>query len=271
MSSPVREYRTIVKDSGDPGYVNRLLVGTPVTGLVRVEWVQARYGQIVPVNWSMVTMNSYLDSYMPLRYQVDDAQNLIVKEVIERDFEWLLLIEHDVLLPPDAFMKLNSYIDEAKYPVVSGLYFTRNNPSEPLIFRGRGNSYYSNWKLGDKVMVDGVPTGMLLIHAGLLREMWKDSPEYAVRGTVTRRIFYTPRDLWYDPQFGQVNTTSGTSDLDWCTRVVRDKYLERAGWTEFKDDPYPFLVDTNLFCYHINNDGEQFPKVEDVAKFVREE
>jgi hypothetical protein len=36
--SPVREYRTIVNDSDDPGYTNRLLVGTAVTltGQMRV-------------------------------------------------------------------------------------------------------------------------------------------------------------------------------------------------------------------------------------------
>ena len=37
MSGPVREYRTIVDDSGNPGYVNRILIGVPVTGVVRVE------------------------------------------------------------------------------------------------------------------------------------------------------------------------------------------------------------------------------------------
>ena len=53
---PIFNYRTVVKESGDPGYVNRILIGTPVTGLVRVEWMQARYGQVIPVNWSNVIM-----------------------------------------------------------------------------------------------------------------------------------------------------------------------------------------------------------------------
>src|SRR5678816_4067717 len=74
-NSPVRPYRTIIQDSDDPGYVNRVLIGTAVTGLVRIEWVQARYGQLVPCNWSHVAMLSAMNSYMPLRYQVADAQN----------------------------------------------------------------------------------------------------------------------------------------------------------------------------------------------------
>jgi hypothetical protein len=253
------EYKTIVQDSGDPGYVNRLLVATPVTGLVRIEWVQARYGQIIPTNWSMVNMLQYLNSYFPLRYQVADAQNLIVKEAIEKDFEWLFLLEHDVLLPPDGFIRLNEYIREKRHPVVSGLYYTRSRPPEPMVYRGRGTSFYTDWKLGDKVWVDGVPTGCLLIHMGLLRAMWDESEEYTLNGIKTRRVFVTPNNVWYDPESGQFNTKTGTSDLEWCSRVMEGNYFAKAGWDEYQSMRWPFLIDTNLACAHINPNGEKFP------------
>jgi hypothetical protein len=257
--SPVLQYRTIINDSGDPGYINRLLVGTATTGLVRIEWVAARYGQVIPCNWSQVTMNQFMSSYVPLRYQVADAQNLIVKEVISKEFEWLLLIEHDVVIPPDCFMRLNQYIRDEKTPVVSGLYYSRSRPSEPLVYRGRGTSYYGDWKMGDKVWCDGVPTGVLLIHAGILREMWKESPEYMIGNQMCRRVFDTPRNMWYDPSSGQFNTTTGTSDLNWCTRVMCEGFFAKAGWTEYQDKEYPFLVDTGIFCRHIDPDGVMYP------------
>ena len=100
--TPVRDYRTIVEDSGNPGYVNRILIGVPVTGMVRIEWVQARYGQMIPVNWSQVEVFQFIDGYLPYRYQVDEAQNLIAKIAIDKDFEWLLLYEHDVCPQPNA-------------------------------------------------------------------------------------------------------------------------------------------------------------------------
>lgn len=257
--SPVREYQTKVDTNGQ-NYVNRLLVGTPVTGLVRVEWVSARYGQIIPMNWSYIYLNQFINSYMPLRYQVADAQNLIVKAAIEQDMEWLFLLEHDVVLPPDAFMRLNHYILEEKAPVVSGLYFVRGRPSYPLVFRGRGNSVYTRWKLGDKVWVDGVPTGCLLIHMGIIREMWQDSEEYTVGNQVTRRVFNTPRDLWFDPEDdSRIVASGGTSDLAWCTRVMEGGYFKKAGWGKYNRKKYPFLIDTEIFCRHINPDGEMFP------------
>lgn len=257
--SPVGEYRTIVSDSGEARYVNRLLVATPTTGLVRVEWVAARYGQIIPCNWSMVTINQFMDGFMPLRYQVADAQNLVVGEVIKGDFEWLLFIEHDVVPPPDAFVRINDYIREEKVPVVSGLYFTRSNPSEPLLYRGRGTSFYDKWKMGDLVWVDGVPTGFLLIHAGILREMWKDSPEYDLQGQVVRRVFETPRSLWFNPEKREFHSLAGTSDLQWCTSVMEGGYFKKAGWKKYQKKKWPFLVDTNIFCKHINPDGRQYP------------
>lgn len=265
--SPVREYRTIIKDSGSPGYVNRLLVATPTTGVVRIEWVMARYGQVVPVNWSQVQLLQWIDSFVPLRYQVADAQNLVVKEVVEKDFEWLLLIEHDVVLPPDAFLRLDQYIREEEVPVVSGLYYTRSRPSDPLVFRGRGTGPYLDWEIGEKVWVDGVPTGILLVHAGILRKMYEDSPEYLIkvgpRGEIARRVFDTPRVQYFDaadPE-GFVHSNVGTSDLDWCTRVMQGDYLRKAGWTKHADEhpEFPFLIDTEIFCRHININGEQFP------------
>jgi hypothetical protein len=259
MNSPVREYRTVIQDSGDPGYVNRLLIGTPSTGLVRIEWVQGRYGQQIPVNWSQVEMLQFLDSFYPYRYQVADAQNFIVKAAVEGDFEWLLMIEHDNILPPNAFVTINQHIKSAKYPVVSGLYYTRSRPSEPLVFRGRGNSVYTDWEFGDMVWADGVPTGCILIHCGILRAMWEESEQYTVSGQTTRRVFNTPRDSWNDPESGVFNTSQGTSDLAWCTRVMQDGFFEKSGWNEYQSKEYPFVVDTNLFCKHINMDGEQFP------------
>jgi hypothetical protein len=265
MTSPVRAYRTIVDDSGNPGYVNRILIGIPSTGLKRDEWIQARYGQLIPMNWSQVEMFQWMDSYMPLRYQVADAQNLIVKVGIEKEFEWLLLYEHDVLPPPNAFMVLNRYMRDCAHPVVSGLYYSRSRPSEPMTFRGRGTGVYTDWEMGDYVYCDGVPTGFLLISMSIIRLMWAESEEYQVGAQTTRRVFNTPRDLWTDPEHnGWYNTTSGTSDLDWCTRVMEGDYLRRAGWGEYVDGladvRYPFMVDTkNLFCKHINPNGEQFP------------
>jgi hypothetical protein len=256
--SPVRPRRIVVKDSGHNDYTNRLFVGTACTGNLRIEWVQARYNQMTPINWSMGNLMQEMGEYYPLRHLVADAQNLIVAEAMRLDYEWLLL-QHDVVLPPDAFVKFNRYMVDEKAPVVSGLYFSRAFPSDPMVFTALGDSYATGWKLGDVVDVVAVPTGCVLIHMGLIRAMWDDCPEYSVRGPKVRRVFNTPRDSWVNPDTGEYSARSMTSDLDWCQRVIAGDYLRKAGWTAYADKALPFLCDTSIMCYHIEPDGRTYP------------
>lgn len=240
-------------------WTNRILIGTPMTGLVRAEWVLARFGQVIPVNWSATDAIQWISTYAPLKYLVPDAQNLIVKTVIEKGFEWLLLIESDNILPIDAFLRVNTYMRDGKIPVVSGLYFTKSVPPEPLLFRGRGNSYFKDWKMGDLVWVDGIPTGFTLIHNSVLKTLWEESPEYIINGQTTRRVFEVPEKTWYDPETGGTHTLTGTSDLAWCERIIKEKIFEKSGWPKYQKMKYPFLVDTNIFVRHVDENGRQFP------------
>lgn len=237
----------------------RVLIFTPTTGNVRIEWVNARYGQIIPTNWSNVQMQQFLSPYVPVEYQLADAQNLMAKKVVEEGYEWIIYIEHDNIVPEDLFVKFGQYINEKKVPIVSGLYFTKQVPAEPIMYRGRGNSYYGDWKLGDKVWVDGIPFGCRLEHASFIKEAWKDSPEYMVGNTLTRRVFEQPNRIWYDPEKGGMASKSGTTDLAWCSRIMNEGLFEKCGWSEYEGKPFPFLVDTTIFVGHIDGQGRIFP------------
>ena len=238
---------------------NRFLIGTATTGLVRMEWVQARYSQLIPTNWSLAETLQWLNPVAPLEYIVSDAQNLIVRSAIEQDAEWLFLLEQDNILAPNTFFRLNEYMRKGTSPVVSGLYFTKSNPPEPMIYRGAGNSYFDKWKMGDKVWASGVPTGCLLIHMSLLRAMWNESAEYRIGDQVTRKVFAEPSKVWFNPEKGRMESSSGTSDLAWCRRVQEEHWFEKAGWSKYDKMKYPFLVDTSMFVEHISEDGRRWP------------
>ena len=240
---------------------NRIIIGTATLGIVRVEWAQARYAQVIPCNWSSAGANIGFCHTYPLNYLVAEAQNVIIQSAVEQDYEWVFFLEDDVILPANAFLILNEYMKKGDIPVVSGLYYLKSQPSEPLVYRGRGNSCYDKFKLGDKVWVDGVPTGCLLIHRSIFKLMWDESPEYTVSmQKVVRKVFETPARVWTDPETNTQLCAAGTSDLFWCDRIMREKVLERAGWKKLAKQRYPFLVDTNLFCRHIDiNTGLQYP------------
>lgn len=257
MSVPLKITNEVLKAKKSGS--RRLLVFTPTTGLVRMEWVMARYGQVIPTNWGMMQFIQFVNSFVPIDYQLADAQNLLALKVMEYDVEWVLFIEHDNLIPQDLFIKINRYMLSKKYPVVSALYFTKSNPPEPVLYRGRGNGYFADWKIGDKVMVDGVPFGCLLMHASLIKAAWEESQEYSVGGTITRKVFSQPARVWFDQDKGKTESAIGTTDLEWCSRCINDGLFEKAGWKRFQKMQYPFLVDTSIFVWHIDQNGVKWP------------
>lgn len=248
------------------GWKKRVCICVPTTGLVRVEWMMARFGQVIPCNWSNGDIFQFFDQFSPMGWAVADARNICCQYVIDQNFEWVIFIDHDVILPVDTFLKMTDYMRNGDVPVVSGLYYCKGSHPEPLIFRGRGNSYYDGWKRGDKVWVDGIPMGCTLIHASLIRYLYDRSEVYTCRSiagpVVVRRVFETPRRVWQDPESGKYNQQVGTEDLFWCDRIREKKAFENCGIAKFKKFQkmeYPYLLDTSIFCQHIDERGVMYP------------
>jgi hypothetical protein len=247
----------VITDSGTP-ISKRICICVPMTGMLHARWAMARWGQIIPVNWSAAEFVQFIDTFAPLGYSVADARNICVDFVIEKNFEWMLFIDHDVILPQNTFVKMNAYMREGDIPVVCGLYNAKGEPPEPLIFQGRGNSYATGWKPGDKVWADGIPMGCTLINMRLMKAIWEDSEEYQVPGRRVRKVFVTPRQEVFDPITGMAGVSGSTEDIFWCDRVITNNYLEKTGFWKVADRKYPFLVDTSINCGHIDLDGRVF-------------
>jgi len=251
---------TIVRNLGKLN--RRILVGIPTLGLIRIEWDVHRRGQIIPINFQIgeMTATHQPPSVIGEGYHTADAQNTIVERAILDRYEWLLLYEDDVLPPFDALMCFNQHILDQTAPIVSGLYFSKGEPTWPLVFRGRGNGSYLNFKMGDRVWADGVPTGLLLIHCSILHHMWETAEEYKLPdGRRCRRVFRFPRENWFDPEQDRYFATHGTSDLDFCDRIMKERVFATTGWKKFADMKYPFLCDTSIFAQQIDHQGKYYP------------
>lgn len=212
----------------------------------------------MPVNWASTGFD--LD-YVVCGYSIADAYNLITKKALEIGVDWLIIIEDDVMIPPNGLLKMAEYVDEGKEPVVSGLYYTKSNPAEPLVFRGRGNGAYKKWEYGDKVRCDGLPMGFLLIHTSILRWLWDREEHYkAPDGADLKRVFETPKQIFWDPERGGLERLEGTQDLHFFDRVIMNKVLKKTGWKKQAKMKYPFICDTNIFCQHIDRaTGIKYP------------
>jgi hypothetical protein len=209
---------------------------------------------VIPCNWSS-------SSQTPIGFLTPDAQNIIVKEVMEKGFEYLFLLEDDVVPPADLFLILNEHMRELKTPLISGLVYVKpglfqSNRLEPMIYRGRGNGAFFDWKLGDQVWADGVPTGCLLIHRSLLQVAWDFAEQYTLSANgqtfSLRRVFEAPRKTFSDIELPSYHKLVGTSDIYFCDRVLDGGMLKLAGWPQLAKKKYPFLVDTRIHCGHID-------------------
>lgn len=245
------------------------MIGIPMTGLLRSEWVMARYGQVIPCNWSQTEAIQWINQYSPIGFLVAEARNLVVHDFLANGYEWLFFIDHDTIIPPGTILKLNERMLKADVPVWSGLYFTKSVPSEPLVYRGRGTGYFADWKLGDEVWVDGIPMGCTMIHRSILEALAAESEAVQIGGRVVKRVFESPARTWYDPELKGWFNGGGTEDLEFCTQVMKRGIFKKAGWDEYSDKEFPFLIDTSIFCKHIDWDGNQFPMHGEHLEFVK--
>ena len=238
-----------------------MMLAIPSTGLVRYEWHLAMMSIVVPVvlNWDRRVRPLLYSG--PVGYHVAEARNLLVMDFLNTaDIEWLFFIDHDVLPHPFTYAFMLEHMREKKYPIVSGLYYTKGYPTSPLIFRGRGEGPYLDWTPGDIVKVDGVVMGMTIIHRSILEYMWKNSPErITIDGQVIREVFRSPRDFYLDPEAMEIGSYCGTEDLWFCECLMKQGVFEKTGWSHLKDDPYPFLTDTRINCKHIDGSGRMYP------------
>jgi len=238
----------------------RVCVATPTKGDVKLRWAQARYQQAIPVNWGCSGFD--VPDYDAIGYSVDDAFNLIARYVVEQNFEWLVVIEDDVIVPPNLLIKFNEYMVDGKTPIVSGLYYSKCQPSEPIILRGRGTGVHWEWEFGDKVWCDGFGLGCVLINCKLIQAMWNMCPEYRLcDGNLSRKVFHTSRSGSWDIKKGKFELGSGTQDLWFYDNLTKHDVYRKCGFHNIADkhSKYPLLCDTSIRCGHIDrNSGKVY-------------
>lgn len=246
----------------------RVLISIPMTGLLRAEWAIARWCQGIPTNWSHNDIIQWMDTYAPMGFLVADARNTAVKHAVEGGFEWLFFIDHDVVMPFDCFSKWNQRMLKGNIPIWGALYFTKSVPSEPLIYRELGSSYFKDWKLGDEVWCGSMGLGCNAIHRSILEVCYNDAPEYEIGNQRLRRVFETPIKTTYDAEKQQWATAGGTEDITWYTKLKREKIFAKAGWKDIQRKEWPILCDTSVFCRHIDWQGVQYPSKGEEQEFA---
>lgn len=101
----------------------------PSRGVISAKVVQSWLGMLTPMNQQFVR-------FFVLGMEVADAYNAAVENILAsaqlKDFPFLLTLEEDNAPPPDGLLKLYEAMDE--YAVVGGLYWTKGEAGQPMIY-----------------------------------------------------------------------------------------------------------------------------------------
>lgn len=130
---------------------------------------------------------------------VDQARCVLAHKALEVKAKYLWFVDDDTIPPPNTLQRLIWVLEN--YPeikAVGGVYVTKAEVPQPVVFRGKGLGSYWHWKKDDVFEVTGIGAGCLLINTD---------------------VFYQIPEPWFEFQRHDSNTTDPN---DISTRVSED-------------------------------------------------
>ena len=145
----------------------------------------------------------------------DAARNAIVRKALAEDAEYVLFIDDDTAPPPDAVSLLMRELEtrDPSAVVCAGIYCSKTQPNEPLVFKRIGDGPYWKWKFGEIFPCEGIATGCMLIRTSVFAAI----PEPWFRD------IHSIEDVEDPAVFGGEavpNEFRMTDDLYFCRKVV---------------------------------------------------
>lgn len=115
-----------------------------------------------------------------IRMQVDMARNTLAKRALDEECDRILWIDSDMTFEPDLMERLSEDLNEG-YDVVSGLYFKRTFPAEPVIYSQIDTEKpeavtYWDYPLDTLFPIAGCGFGGVLMKTEVLRDL--DEPPF---------------------------------------------------------------------------------------------
>ena len=124
-----------------------------------MRWSNARHSLALPLGTSSMTIT--LDD----KGDIAAKRNLICKEAIEKGADYIFMLGDDVIVPGNAVLQMLG----RKKDLITGVYWTKNNPTHPYIWKGLQRGPYMDWKAGELFKVDFAGCDCLLIRTEILK------------------------------------------------------------------------------------------------------
>lgn len=168
-----------------PGIKPQLLIAIPSIGLVRMEFLMA-----------MIANRGAMHIGMPCSYgytigrPYPQCHEELADIAVNQDFKYILFVEDDILLPPNAILKLV----KADKDVITGIYWDRRTGDDSHILVSKNYGELLDLDKEEEIFeIDNAGIGCVLIKTEVLRNIAK--PWFDVG--VIDDIVTSTSDVWF--------------------------------------------------------------------------
>ena len=97
-----------------------------------LDWMYTRFvAHLVQI--ASTGQDDYIEMFFSQNSLVYDSRNKIAAKAVREKFDRVLWLDSDMVFPPDILRRLARHCDDGK-EIVSGIYFTRKLPIEPVFY-----------------------------------------------------------------------------------------------------------------------------------------
>ena len=124
--------------------------------------------------------------------------------------DWLLWVDSDVVISPETFKLLWDNKDAKERPLVSGVYFTTDNPEEPLMipmptvfsFTNKGDGTFGLARMhplpkNQLIKVDAAGFGFILMHRSIVEKIKAVAPDGQMFMEMGRGTKFIGEDIFF--------------------------------------------------------------------------
>ena len=112
------------------------------------------------------------DTEFIIRMQIDMARNVLAQKACEGGYDRILWLDSDMTFEPDLMERLSDDLEQ--YDIVTGLYFKRTFPLEPVIYsslaEGKADTYW-DYPRDELFPIAGCGFGGVLMRTEVLRDL----------------------------------------------------------------------------------------------------
>lgn len=143
----------------------------PTWGKVSITWAQAYRHISGPLGSNMVELPHVVGK------PIGEARNELMAGAFANNCDFIFFLGDDVLPPSDSLIRLLQRMwDNPNLQMVTGVYWTKQWPTQPYIWRGMQRGPYTDWKHGEFFEIDFAGCDCLLIR--LTPELKALGPEW---------------------------------------------------------------------------------------------